>query len=424
MNLRATGAGLLMLGAVLLACVPAARAAEPATADSIQTRVRVFLDCDDCDEEFLHDELRFVDYVRDRTQADVHVLVTSQTTGSGGQDQTLTLIGLGRCAGLADTLHTQSGLTDTEDMLRHRLSHVLALGLARYSLRTGAAEGLQVTPVPGALFPADRAAAGDPWNAWVFAVSVNGSVYGQEVQKSVGVFGDFTADRVTEAAKQNWAISTSYNRQSYQLTTEKLVSTSSDYSLRGTVVASLGEHWSAGAFTRALHSSYDNVDLLLSLQPALEYDVYPYSASTRQTLRVLYHTGPRRYRYRELTVFDKLRETLWVESLDIALSRKEPWGSASVYLSGSHYWHDLRRNRAEISGNLSLRVSEGLSLQLNGNYSRVHDQLSLPRRDATDEEILLQRRALASGYYYSTTVGISYSFGSIFNNVVNPRFGS
>ena len=134
-------------------------------------------------------------------------------------------------------------------------------------------------------------------------------------------------------------------------------------------------------------------------------------------------TGPKRYRYAEATVFNKTRETLWAEAVNITLSRKEPWGSASVYVAGSHFWHDLRRNRVEVSENVALRVSAGLSLQVTGSYSRVHDQLSLPRRGATDQEILLQRRALSSGYYYSTSVGVSYSFGSIFNNVVNPRFG-
>ncbi len=413
-----------LAAACLLLGVVASAPAAPVAADSAATRVRVFLDCDDCDEDFLREELRFVDYVRDPAEADVHILVTAQSTGSGGQDRTLTLIGAGRCAGLADTLHAVSGPTETEDRERHRLSHVLALGLARFALRTGAAEGLRVQPADPATLPFSRTSAHDPWHAWVFSVSLTGSVYGQEAQKSAGVFGDLTADRVTDTWKHNWSVSTNYTRQSYQLSDQHIVSTSDDYAIRGTVVRSVGAHWSAGGFLRASHSSYDNVDLLLSVQPALEFDVYPYAAASRQSLRLLYHTGPRVYRYAEETVFAKTRETLWLESLDVTFSRKEPWGSASVYLSGSHYWHDFRRHRAELSTSLSLRVTEGLSLTVSGNYSRVHDQLSLPRRGATDEEILLQRRALASGYYYSTTVGFSYSFGSIFNNVVNPRFGS
>ena len=46
------------------------------------------------------------------------------------------------------------------------------------------------------------------------------------------------------------------------------------------------------------------------------------------------------------------------------------------------------------------------------------------KRDATPEEILLERRALLTNYRYGAFVGISYTFGSIFNSVVNPRFGT
>jgi hypothetical protein len=48
--------------------------------------------------------------------------------------------------------------------------------------------------------------------------------------------------------------------------------------------------------------------------------------------------------------------------------------------------------------------------------------LSLRRGDASNEEILVRQRELATGYEYEFGFGISYTFGSIFNNVVNPRF--
>ena len=41
--------------------------------------LRVFLDCGrDCDRDYLRREITFIDYVRDRRDAQVHVLVTSQ----------------------------------------------------------------------------------------------------------------------------------------------------------------------------------------------------------------------------------------------------------------------------------------------------------------------------------------------------------
>ena len=57
------------------------------------------------------------------------------------------------------------------------------------------------------------------------------------------------------------------------------------------------------------------------------------------------------------------------------------------------------------------------------NASRIRDQLSLPARGATDEEVLLRLRRLESSYEYSVSLSLTYTFGSIFSSIVNPRFG-
>ena len=70
-----------------------------------------------------------------------------------------------------------------------------------------------------------------------------------------------------------------------------------------------------------------------------------------------------------------------------------------------------------------MRVARGLSVAANVNASRIRDQLGLPARGATDEEILLRIRQLQTGYEYNFGVSLTYTFGSIFSSVVNPRFG-
>jgi hypothetical protein len=54
----------------------------------------------------------------------------------------------------------------------------------------------------------------------------------------------------------------------------------------------------------------------------------------------------------------------------------------------------------------------------------IHDQLGLPKGGASTEEILLQTKRLSTQYTYYSSFGLSYTFGSIYNNVVNPRFGN
>jgi hypothetical protein len=71
---------------------------------------------------------------------------------------------------------------------------------------------------------------------------------------------------------------------------------------------------------------------------------------------------------------------------------------------------------------MDFRVFRGLTLNIGAEASRVHDQIYLKAGQASDEEILLRLRSLQTSYRYEFNVGFSYQFGSIFNNVVNPRW--
>ncbi|MDZ7756042.1 hypothetical protein [Rhodohalobacter sp.] len=69
-----------------------------------------------------------------------------------------------------------------------------------------------------------------------------------------------------------------------------------------------------------------------------------------------------------------------------------------------------------------MRIIEGLSLSLYANYQNIQDQLTLPAGDASLEDILLQRRELATDFSFYGSVAITYTFGSDFANIVNTRF--
>ena len=83
---------------------------------SSDSTLKVFVDCDECDFDFLRREIPFVHYVRDYRLAQVHVLVTDQRTGSGGQE-TFT--------GQDGELKYTSQHDDTEDVERHGLVKAL-----------------------------------------------------------------------------------------------------------------------------------------------------------------------------------------------------------------------------------------------------------------------------------------------------------
>jgi hypothetical protein len=220
----------------------------------------------------------------------------------------------------------------------------------------------------------------------------------------------------------SFAASHYYNK--YRVEGQDIESTLSSRSLQTMIVKSRGQHWSVGGYLSLTSSSYSNIQLALKPAPAVEYDLFPYSQSTRKQLRFLYKLNFNAVRYDEETIYLKTKETLWSEDLSITLELKEKWGTVSASLEGSHYFHDLSKYRIQLYGEVSLRLYKGLSIDLFGGGSRIHDQLSLPKREASLEDILLMRKQLATSYDYYFSVGISYTFGSIYSNVVNPRFGS
>jgi hypothetical protein len=171
-------------------------------------------------------------------------------------------------------------------------------------------------------------------------------------------------------------------------------------------------------------STFGNNKFSANLAPAIEFSVFPYEQYATRELRLEYNVGPEYAEYNEVTIFGKLEETLWQHELSVVLDQRQPWGSLRAGFDFSQYLHDVSKYRVEGDGNVNLRITRGLSLSLSGSASRIRNQLSLPLRDATDEEVLLRIRQLQSGYEITFNFGITYSFGSLFNNIVNPRFGN
>ena len=171
-------------------------------------------------------------------------------------------------------------------------------------------------------------------------------------------------------------------------------------------------------------STFDNARLYASIGPAVEYDVYPYSEATRRELRIQYRLSFTQRDYYEVTIFDKEKEGLFSQAVQVVLEIKEPWGSIGASVQGQTFLHDLSKNNLRSELGLYINLFKGFSFSVSGQYTRIRDQISLPGRDFTPEEILLELKRLATGYNLRFEVGLNYRFGSIYSNVVNPRFGN
>jgi hypothetical protein len=379
----------------------------------------VFIDCYSCDIDYFRDNLTYVNFVRDRTDADVHVLVTSQHTGSGGDEYTFAFIGLGKFQDMTFTMVHSTGPSATRDEVRSGQLTVMKRGLTPYMLETPLSQFLEVDFKRR--FKSTSVA--DPWKYWVFSISTDGRFRGESTQRSRNLDLNISANKVTPDIKIRLGLSGEFDRETYEYEDETIVSSQDEKNFTGMFVKSFGEHWSVGGWVEAETSTYGNMEMHLNLSPAVEYNFFPYSESTRRQLLARYRVGWNSFNYYEETLYNKMKESLLNESLTIMLQLKEPWGTISTSLEGSHFFHDFKRNRMALSGSIDVRLFRGLSFEVRGRYGMIRDQLALPKGEATLDEVLLSRKELATNYDYSFSIGLRYTFGSVFSNVVNPRFG-
>ena len=394
-----------------------------ALAQGERPRLKVYLDCGECFGDYIREYVAMVEYVRDPAEADIHIIVTQSETGSGGLERAVALLGVGRFKGIDFTARALSESGDTEDTQRRRLATAITIGLLNYLSRDGVSGGLSVS-VEQAAQSGRSAPAIDPWNFWVMSLQGSIATTGEESSRQLDLGVDLGADRITDDWKITMGFEVEYRREDFDLDEdEPLRAERNERDFDALVARSLDDHWSVGARTSVDSSTFDNIALRSFIGPAIEYNLFPYSQYTRRQLRVGYAVGPYHARYREETLFFKTSETMAQQEASIAIDQREPWGSLQAEVEYSTFLPDASLYRIQLEGDVNVRLARGLSLSVEATTSRLRDQLSIPRRGVTSEEVLLRLRRLQSGYEYNIQVGLTYTFGSIFNTIVNPRFG-
>jgi hypothetical protein len=381
-------------------------------------KISVFIDCRSCDNAYIRQELNFVNHVRDPKLAQVHVFITTQATGSGGRMFTISFIGRAEFEGINNSLTHTSLQTNSRDEERTGLNAVIKLGLVPYIAHTSLAPRITLSFSD---LQVEQAPVDDPWQNWIFEVYGGMNFAKQTSLSSLNIRYGFSAGHVTES----WRISLrpyfNYNQRDFIKDQQTIRSILHRNGFYGRIVRSISDHWSTGLFNDVISSTYRNIQFGYSVAPAIEYSFFPYKEALRKEITIAYSVGYLNRKYMEETIYHKLQETLYNQSLELGIRIRQPWGSVIAELEGSHFLHDPSKNRLSFESNVSVRVFKGLSVRFSSDLEVVRDQLSLPKGDASLEDILLQQRQLATTYEVALSVGISYSFGSIYNNVVNTR---
>ena len=386
--------------------------------------LRVFLDCDRCDDSRIRTDVDFVDYVRDPELADVHVFVTSSYTVLDGRQYEFSFIGRGKHSGSTLTLERMIMPNTPREAARETINEAIRLGLVPFMDQSRLEEEFSITYVAGRERDAEEQLAADPWGHWVF--EVYGGDFELDLESNRTVFDSrwgFYADHRSETWKIR--VRPYFNYDLVRIKREGRPTVRSSISRHGLdsfVIRSLGPHWSLGLFGTYLTRNDRNIRHLYSLIPGVEFSLLPYEVATRRAITLVYTVGPSYVDYYEETIFNKTEEWRPRHEIDATVAIRQPWGDIYSGIEGSQYLHDRSKRRAEIFSNVSVRLFEGFSVQVEGQFEMIRDQLSLPLGDASLQQVLLQQRELATDFALSASVAFSYTFGSSYANVVNTRF--
>ncbi len=384
--------------------------------------IKVFLDCQTvCYSTYLKENLSYVEFVRDRHYADVHIIINSQQNGSGGDTYYLEFFGQNDFKDIHKKLIFNTSPDDPDEIIRKKLMDYIILGLTDFWLKAGWENIFTVRLIKK---DKQKEEPEDPWNKWVFNINAGGWANGSENYSSMTFNTGFTAKQVKEKTKFRFGLRYNKGKNKYHYNNRTFESIKESFSVSVSEILAINDHWSYGFFSGITRSVYKNYKFSGYLSAGLEYNFFPYSQSSKHSLTLSAKLGTLNNKYFEKTIYEKIEETVFDTDMSLGLHIIRKWGDASFSVSYHQFLHDAKLRSFSFYTNTNFRIFKGLSLYWSMSYSIQHDQINVAGGNLSLEELLLRQKELLSGFNYFGSIGIRYSFGSIYNTIVNPRFGT
>ena len=390
------------------------------SAFSQNNSIKLFLKCS-CDSNYIRDQINYIDYVRDQEDANIILEVYGDPNGNRGK-YSIYFIGKNNFIGMDDKLSFESHPKMTNDEIRSGLKDKIQRGILKYLVKTTDINDLNISITkPESNISDNDSLIVDKWKNWIFEISASG-YYEKESSRKVNDFnGRFEVNRYTE----DWRIETTL--RFFKRIEEFLSETNNFKSSRvykgayGKIVRSISDHWSTGIFYGLSKDSYENIKFSNNLSPAIEYSIFPYKDVVRREMVLEYKIGYRKNNYQSKTIYGKNDEFLGIHSFAFKTRYRQNWGDIYSRFSFFTYLHDNSKNRLTFDNYLNIRIFEGFSLRLGAEIRFIRDQINLAAGQASIEDLLLQQRSIATDFYNEFRLGLTYTFGSAFNNIINTR---
>ncbi len=404
----------------LIGCVIFLFALHSNAQDSQPDELKVMIDCRGCDESYMQQNSLFLTHVRDQSLADVYLLI-NRTWSPSSEIYKMEYYGKGEFEGMDYTYSADFSRTLTFNETRKGLLQEVLKGLIPYILKTNLTDKFEIV-VAEESEETENNIQKDPWNNWVFEIQGELRLRDQDTREELNYELGFEGDKVS----QNWRVRIDgfFRRRILNIDQDDGSEFTSvrEYKYFGSsVVKSLGDHWSVGLFSNIENNNVDNFLLRLNVSPAVEYSLFDYREVLTREITFAYKIGYNYQKYLETTIFDVDEDRFPSQSFSVNVRFRRDWGYIFSSVAVRNFLNDFSKNRISIDNRASVRIFKGLFASINADFDMIRDQINLQLGDASLEDIILQQRAIATNYRLNVGVGLSYTFGSIYNNILNTR---
>ena len=380
-------------------------------------KIKIFLSCR-CDDDYLKQNTLFFDYVRDMDLSDIDVFVFEITNASGGRNYSFNFKGKNKFKKEYEISTTIPQNTSFNNA-RESLLDTYKLGMASILSNTDYQNQVEVNFNMNNLYPEKQTK--DKWKNWVFEVFGSFNLENEQSINEEEFNLGFDIDRVTEKWRFRSDFELDRSIKFFSGGDQNYSSERESFYLSGSLVKSISSHFSTGIFSSYTKDTFRNLDSQIYISPALEYNFIPYNQVLTREVTLAYKLGYNIYNYIEETIYEFEDQKIYNHSLTLNLRFREKWGSIYSYLVASQFLDLPEQNRLTINNNLNIRIIKGLSVRISAYFRLIRDQINLPKGEASVEDLLLRQRQISTNFQNRISMGFSYTFGSIFNNIVNQR---
>ena len=382
---------------------------------------KFYIKCERCDNNFLKNEISYVDHVRDQGLADIQLFIYRNRNANNGNRYTLDYIGANQFSDNKISLTLDTNPKMTRDEIRNSLKRKIELGLIHYLMKTDIADNILISIDSQISNVNSNESSSDKWKNWVFQTAGEANFENETSRKQSNFEIQFDADKVTDKIKLQIDLDFEQSNNRYENDDNTFISKRNRKNLTIKSVWSINDKWSTGVIAGLGGDTYQNINFRHWVQPAIEYSFFPYNEFVRREMVINYGIGYGYRNYIEETIYNKFEEYVYVHQIGFETRFRQPWGEIYARLSGKSFLQEPSKNSMRLNCWFSIRVFEGLSFRIGGEIELIRDQISLPKGNASIEDLLLQQKEIATDFYSEFRVGLSYTFGSAFNNYLNSR---